>query len=73
LKRLHKCILLLFITLILGISTASAFEVTPENPTVGDEITISGTGSGDASVAFTVKEVNIKNGNYKYYINDVKI
>ncbi|APH38532.1 hypothetical protein BHR79_02860 [Methanohalophilus halophilus] len=72
---MNKCILLLFITLLLGISTASAFEVSPSNPTVGDEITISGTGSGDsvdASVAFT-KNVDVDNGEYEYNINGVEI
>ena len=75
LKRLHKCILLLFIALILGISTASAFEVSPSNPTVGDTITISGTSSADsvkANVEFT-KTVPVKGGEYKYRINDVEI
>ncbi|SMH44479.1 PGF-pre-PGF domain-containing protein [Methanohalophilus portucalensis FDF-1] len=74
-KRLYKCILLLFITLILGISTASAFEVSPANPTVGDEITISGTGEEgpvDVKVQFT-KTVNVNNGEYKYNINGVDI
>ncbi|WP_129597729.1 PGF-pre-PGF domain-containing protein [Methanohalophilus profundi] len=74
-KRLHKCILLLFIALVLGVSTASAFEVSPANPTVGDEITISGTASGDsvdASVAFT-ESVDVANGEYEYTINGVEI
>jgi len=52
-----------------------AFEITPENPTVGDEITISGTGSGDSvdsSVVFT-KNVGVDNGKYEYNIDGVEI
>ncbi|RNI15800.1 PGF-pre-PGF domain-containing protein [Methanohalophilus sp. RSK] len=61
--------------MILGISTASAFEVSPSNPTVGDEITINGTSSADsvkANVEFT-KTVSVEDREYEYRINDVEI
>jgi hypothetical protein len=67
--------IVLCIILIMGINPIMAFEITPENPTVGDEITISGTGSGDSvdsSVVFT-KNVGVDNGKYEYNIDGVEI
>ncbi|ADE35655.1 PGF-pre-PGF domain-containing protein [Methanohalophilus mahii] len=72
-KRLS--ILLLISILIFGVSAAGAFEVTPENPTVGDRITINGTSSADsvkANVEFT-KTVSVEDGEYEYRIDDVEI
>jgi len=57
------------------VAPVNAFEVAPANPVVGDDITISGTGSGDfvdAVVQFT-KTVDVYNGEYEYTIDGVEI
>jgi len=76
LKRLNKYILLLFIALLLGISTATAFEVSPANPVVGDKITISGIPVGESTdvlVQFSKTVPVNKDGKYEYNVNDVEI
>ncbi|WP_198003737.1 PGF-pre-PGF domain-containing protein [Methanococcoides burtonii] len=57
------------------IPSASAFDINPTDPTVGDEIIVTGDSSTNtvpAKIVFT-KTVQVENGEYLYYIGKVAI
>ena len=76
-KLFHSGLIAFAVLLIcLMIPIAGAFEISPSNPSVGDEITVSGytdkTGSVSAKVVFT-SVVPVNDGNYLYDAGKVKI
>lgn len=77
-KKIFQAGLLFFAVLVicLLVPVAGAFEVSPSNPSVGDDITVSGytdkTGSVPANIVFT-SVVPVNDGTYLYDAGKVKI
>ncbi|MCD4822840.1 MAG: PGF-pre-PGF domain-containing protein [Methanococcoides sp.] len=75
-KTTKICLLVcITLSLFLLIPSAVAFEITPMNPTVGEEIIVTGdstTSSVPAKIVFT-KTVPVEDGEYLYYVGKVAI
>jgi PGF-pre-PGF domain-containing protein len=75
-KKTKICLLVcITLSLFLLIPSAGAFEITPMNPTVGEEIIVTGdstTSSVPAKIVFT-KTVPVEDGEYLYYVGKVAI
>jgi len=66
----------LFLILSPGAGASSSWELTPQNPAVGDIIEIKGTGfDGDTAKALVSfeKEVKVQDGEYEYFLENVII
>ena len=60
---------LLFFSLLLLLSTCSAFDISPSNPQPGDKITITGTSTPGAQINFVSSfsmDLPVSNGQYEY-------
>ncbi|MDA0524661.1 hypothetical protein [Methanococcoides alaskense] len=75
-KKTKICLLVcITLSLFLLIPSAGAYEITPINPTVGEEIIVTGnspTSSVPAKIVFT-KTVPVEDGEYLYYVGKVAI
>jgi methanogen extracellular protein (TIGR04279 family) len=76
LRPLFLLLIFLFVIISPGAAASSNWELTPQNPAVGDVMKISGTGfEGDtAKVLVTFeKDVTVQDGEYEYTLEDVVI
>jgi hypothetical protein len=76
-KNLVFCFLFIFLLICLFIIPADAmgqWKISPSNPTVGDTLTITGSGNKniDAQISVVV-EVPVSNGRYSLFLKNIKV